>query len=84
MNEPKKESKLVTIKTIELIGDKPNVMVQESLYKTHPMLNLAYLGGGYPTVLKMGVGKVKMALWYVDDLKAFLDKHGDKLANSPE
>jgi hypothetical protein len=68
-----------TIKSIELLGEKPPLMIQESMYKDNPVLNIVYVGAGYPTVLKFGPGKVKMALWSVDEMLAFHIKHMGKL-----
>jgi hypothetical protein len=68
-----------TIKTIELLGDKPPLMIQESEYKGNPVLNIVYVGPGFPTVLKFGPGKVKMALWSTEEMLAFHIKHMGKL-----
>jgi hypothetical protein len=79
------EQTTTVTKTVELnAADKPQLLVQESEYKGHPVLNVVYMGGGFPMALKFGVGKAKMCLWAIDEIKKFYDKHQGKLANAKE
>lgn len=68
------------VHTIELQGPKPELIIQESSSPNgKPMLQMVYIGGSYPTVLKFGVGKAKMILHALPEIKAFFDKHGHTL-----
>lgn len=64
--------------TIQLpVDQKPDgqIMVGEGSYKGHPMLSMSFMGGGFPTQLQMGIGKIKMILFNIDKLEAFYNKH---------
>jgi hypothetical protein len=68
-----------TIKTIKLLGEPPDLTYKVTDYQGRPCLNMIFIGAGYPTVLKMGPGKVKMALFSTDEMQKFLLEHGGKL-----
>ena len=60
-------------------NEKPPIVVQETTYKGHPMLNLVYVGDGYPTTLRLGIGKAKMILASKEQIEAFYEKHKGQL-----
>ena len=61
---------------VELEGPKPDIIIQETKSQNgKPMLQMVYVGGGYPTVLKCGVGKVKMLLHCLPELTSFYEEH---------
>ena len=73
------KSQIETIKTIKLLGDPPDISYKVTSYNNRPVFNAIFVGAGYPTVLRMGVGKVKMTLFSTDQLQAFLLEHSGKL-----
>ena len=75
--QDQKENKIVH--TIELVGTKPELMSSEGEYKGCPMLNIVFIGGGYPMTLKFGVAKAKMILHSLPEIKSFYDKHHGRL-----
>lgn len=78
-NEDKAPTKTIeTIKTIRLLGERPSLMVQESKYRDHPLINLIYTGDN-PVVMKFGAGKAKMIIWSIDEIVAFYDRNKGKL-----
>jgi hypothetical protein len=75
------EQSATVTKTVELnAADKPQLLVQESEYKGHPVLNIVFIGGGFPMALKFGVGKAKMCLWAIKEIEAFYLKHQGNLS----
>lgn len=68
------------VHTVELKGPKPEIIVNETKSRRGaPMLQLVFIGGQYPTVLKFGAGKAKMILHSIPEIKKFFDQHGGHL-----
>ena len=64
------------VQTVELEGDKPELIVTEvKAPNGSPMIQIDYLGGNYPTRVKFGVGKAKMVLYSLPEIKDFYDKY---------
>lgn len=68
------------VHTVKLDGDKPELIISEvKAPNGSPMIQMDFLGGTYPTRLKFGVGKAKMVLYSLPEIKAFYDKYKSNL-----
>lgn len=77
---PEAEKKPSIIHTIELFEQKPNLHIVEGTFKGNPMINILFLDSmGKP--FSFGTGKAKMVLFALPEIKAFYEKHKDKLIN---
>ena len=76
MEQPQK-----IVHNVELDGPKPEIIIQETMSQNgkSPMIQMVYIGGSYPTVLKFGAGKAKMILHCIPEIEAFFVKHGQHL-----
>lgn len=68
------------VHTVELDGPRPNIIAHEGTFKNKPMLNLIYLDG-YSKPTNMGIGKIKMILHSLPELKAFYEKYKGQLVD---
>jgi len=71
-----------TVYTVTLNEEKPPLMVGETVYHNNPILNIVFTGKGYPSTLKVGVGKVRMILHALPELVAFYEKYKGNLSSA--
>ena len=68
------------VHTVKLDGPKPEIMTQEGTFQNgRPCLTMVFIGGGYPTTLKVGVGKAKMILHSIPEVEDFFNRHKQSL-----